>query len=231
MNRSLVPTILILGTAAAMWSCGIDRLVGGMAQNYEYTKLVVTHPVYSDLENKSVAVIVDVDLVTLYEHPDVAVAIGANVSRRLSTNVPGIKVVSPALVSQWQFRTPQWSAMPYGEIVRKLNVDRIVHIDVHEFRLHPPGNQWLWDGLCGANVGIIERDGYDPDSYVDTFNVTVAFPDMRGVTRENASAQGVQRGLLTLFTRKTSWLFFTHLEPKFPDQYNGPIEEGRYDGT
>lgn len=230
MNRSLVLMILILGTGCTMWSCAIGKLLGGMAQNYEYTKLVEVHPVYSDLENKTVAVIVDVDLVTLYEHPDVAVTIGANVARRLSTNVPGIKVVPPSLVSQWQFRTPQWNTLPYGEIAQKLNVDRIVHIDVHDFRLHPPGNQWLWDGLCGASVGIIERDGYDPDSYVDTFNVTVAFPDMPGVTRENASAQGVQTGLLTLFTRQTSWLFFTHLEPKYPDHYSGPIKEGRYDG-
>lgn len=231
MNRSGVLMVLILGTACTMCSCAVGNLIGGMAQNYEYTKLVEVHPVYSDLENKSVAVIVDVDLVTLYEHPDVAVAISANVSRRLSTNVPGIKVVSPALVSQWQFRTPQWSAMPYGEIVRKLNVDRIVHIDVHQFRLHPPGNQWLWDGLIGADVGIIERDGYDPDSYVDRFDITVAYPDMTGVTRENATARGIRTGLLTLFTRKTSWLFFTHLEPKYPDHYKGPIEEGRYDGT
>ena len=230
MTRLLVLTIVTLGAASTMFSCAVGKLVGGMMQNYEYTKQVVTYPAYQDLENKSVAVIVDVDMVTLYEHPDVAVSIAANVSRRLAKNVPGIKVVPSALVIQWQFRTPQWNAMPYGEVAQRLNVDRIVHIDVHEFRLHPPGNQWLWDGLCGANVGIIERDGYDPDSYVDTFNVTVAFPDMQGVTRENASAQGVQRGLLTLFTRKTSWLFFTHLEPKFPDQYNGPIEEGRYDG-
>ena len=230
MTRLLVLTIVTLGAACTMFSCAVGKLVGGMMQNFEYTKQVVTYPAYSDLENKSVAVIVDVDMVTLYEHPDVAVSIAANVSRRLSKNVPGIRVVPSALVIQWQFRTPQWNAMPYGEVAQRLNVDRIVHIDVHEFRLHPPGNQWLWDGLCGANVGIIERDGYDPDSYVDTFNVTVAFPDMQGVTRENASAQGVQRGLLTLFTRKTSWLFFTHLEPKFPDQYNGPIEEGRYDG-
>ncbi len=230
MNRSLLLMILILGTGCTMWSCAIGKLIGGMAQNYEYTKLVEVHPAYTDLENKKVAVIVDVDLVTLYEHPDVAVTIGANVARRLSTNVPGIRVVPPSLVSQWQFRTPQWNTLPYGEIAQKLNVDRIVHIDVHDFRLHPPGNQWLWDGLCGANIGIIERDGYDPDSYVDTFDVTVAFPDMPGVTRENATAQGVQMGLLTLFTRQTSWLFFTHLEPKYPDHYNGPIKEGRYDG-
>ena len=84
--------------------------------------------------------------------------------------------------------------------------------------------------MCAGNIGIVEREGYDPDNYVDRFNVRVAFPDMPGVTRENATATGVQMGLWTLFTRETSWLFFTHLEPKHPDHYKGPIEEGRYDG-
>jgi len=222
-------TVLVL-VGLTMSGCAIGKLVGGMMQNEEYQTLKETHAVYDGLENKRVAVLVDVDMVTLYEHPAIALSLAANVARRIATNVPGVTVISPALVSEWQFRTPQWNTVPYGEITERLNVDRIVHIDIYEFRLHPPGNQWLWEGVCSANVGIIERDGFDPDNYADMFNVSVAFPDMSGVTRENASARGIKQGLLTLFTRKTSWLFFTHLEPKHPKYYRGKIEDGRYDG-
>jgi len=225
-----VLVVLFLAGVSPLGGCAIGQLVGGMAQNAEYQKEIEVHPVYSGLENKTVAVIVDVDLATLYEYPDVAMTLSATIAQRVQANVPGVRVLSPSRVSQWQFRTPQWNAMQYGEIAERLNVDRVVHVDIYEYRLHPPGNQWLWDGVCSANVGIIERDGYDPDNYVDRFDITVAFPDMTGVTRENATAAGVQKGLLTLFTRQTSWLFFTHLEPKYPKYFNGRIKEGRYDG-
>ncbi len=230
MKRARTMMVLLLAGGFAMSGCAIGKLVGGMMQNEEYQKLKETHPVYDGLENKRVAILVDVDMVTLYEHPDIAVTLAANVARRVATNVPGATVMSPAFVSEWQFRTPQWNTVPYSEIAERLDVDRLVHIDVYEFRLHPPGNQWLWDGVCTANIGIIERDGFDPDNYADMFNVSVAFPDMTGVTRENATAVGVKQGLLTLFTRKTSWLFFTHLEPKHPKYYKGEIKDGRYDG-
>ncbi len=226
------PTVIVLILAGLACSgCAIGKLVGGMMQNEEYQKLKETHAVYDGLENKRVAVLIDVDMVTLYEHPEIAVSLATNVARRIATNVPGVTVISPRQVSEWQFRTPQWNTVPYSEICQRLNVDRLVHIDIYEFRLHPPGNQWLWDGVCSANIGIIENDGFDPDNYADMFNISVAFPDMTGVTRENATAKGVKHGLLTLFTRQTSWLFFTHLEPKHPKYYQGPIQDGRYDGN
>ncbi len=228
MNALRAITVIIAGLGLA--GCGVERLLGGMAQNYEYSKLIEVHPAYNGLENMKVAVLVDVDMSTLFQFPDVALTIGTNVSNRLRDNVPGIKVLSAALVSEWQFRTPQWSAMPYGEVCERLDVDRLVRIDVQEYRLHPPGNNWLWDGVCTATVGIVEREGFDPDGFADMFTVAVAYPDMQGVTRESADAARIQMGLLSLFVRDTAWLLFRHLEPKHPDKYRGPIEEGRYDG-
>jgi hypothetical protein len=230
MIRPNILVVLSMAGVFVLGGCAVGKLLGGMAQNAEYQKEIEVHPVYSGLENKSVAVIVDVDLAILYEYPDVAMTLSANIARRVQANVPGISVLAPSRVSQWQFRTPQWNAMQYSEIAERLNVDRVVHVDIYEYRLHPPGNQWLWDGVCAANVGIIERDGYDPDNYVDRFNISVAFPDMTGVTRENATAGGIQTALWTLFIRETSWLFYTHLEPKHPKYFNGQIKEGRYDG-
>ena len=222
-------TVLLLAGALGLGGCAIGHLVGGMAQNYEYTKLIEVHPVYDGLDNKRVAVLVDLDMSTLYQHPDVAVMISANVARRLQNNVPGISILSPSHITEWQFRTPSWSTMPYGELCERLDVERIVRVDIQEFRLNPEGNQWLWDGVCSAMIGIVEREGFDPDGYVEMFTVDVAYPDLQGVTRENADARAIQTGLLALFVRETSWLFFRHLEPKYPEHYDGPIKEGRYD--
>jgi hypothetical protein len=222
-------TVALVAAALTLGGCGVERLIGGMAQNYEYQKLKEVHALYPDLENKTVAVLVDVDLGTLYEHPDVVLTIATNVSRDVQLNVPGVRVISPTYVTEWQFRTPMWNAMPYGEIAESIGVDRVVHIDLYEFRLHPPGNRWLWEGVCAANVGIIERDGLDPDAYADVFPVESSFPPLKGVARDSATADQVRRGLLTLFVEQTSGLFYPHLEPKHPDKFTGRVPKGRID--
>ncbi len=217
-------TILgLLALAGSMLGgCEAGYLFGGMAQNYEYSLQIEVLSEYEGLENKSVAVIVQSDMATMYEYPDLELKIAVGVAGRIQRDVPGVKVVNPTRVHTWKFRTPQWSSMSYGEIADRLDVDRLVHVDIYEYRLHPPGNRYLWDGACGANVGVIERGGFDPDSFVDSFNVQSRFPDLEGVGRENASRAQIRTGLLVPFVQRTAWLFHTHLEPKHPDKYKPP---------
>ncbi|MCI0365809.1 MAG: hypothetical protein L0Y44_00415 [Phycisphaerales bacterium] len=210
-----------------MGGCGAGRLFGGMLQAHEEQKLVETPAKYAGLDNQKVAVLVDADMSTLYEHPDLLVNIASGVTTRLEKGVPareekgvpGIKVVPPQAVVNWQFRTPQWNALPYGQLAEHLDVDRIVHIDILEYRLNPPGNRWLWDGVCVGRIGVVERGGIDPDTFVETFDVSVKFPPVSGVGRESAAEGAVKLGLLTLFVEKSAWLFYDHLEPKYPDRY------------
>ncbi|MHC4967630.1 MAG: hypothetical protein ACYTF4_03320, partial [Planctomycetota bacterium] len=126
MNHARAVTTALLVAGLVPGGCGIERLIGGMAQNYEYQKLIEMHPRYPDLENKVVAVHVDVDMGTLYEHPDVMLTIATNVAREIQINVPGARVIAPDYIAEWQFRTPMWNAMPYGEIADSIGVDRVV---------------------------------------------------------------------------------------------------------
>ncbi len=223
--RRLARCVLFFGAAAAtatLGGCAVGQLLGGMMQNYEYGLLIEKHPAYVGLENKTVAVVVSTDLATLHEHPQLALTIAANVSRGIRRNVPGTSVLPAALVADWQFRTPHWEAMPYGELAEGLKVDRVVFIDLAEYRLHPYGNQWLWEGVCAAEIGVIERDGIDPDSYVESFSVESRFPRVKGVGRDGANRVQIETGLLAQFIEKTAWLFYKHLEPKYPDKYRAP---------
>jgi hypothetical protein len=101
---------------------------------------------------------------------------------------------------------------------KELGVDRLVYIDLYEYRLNPVGNSYLWDGVAGANIGIIEADGLAPDEFVYTTNIIERFPDQEGVGRESARREDIERGLLTLFVQRTSWLFYRHIEDKYPDK-------------
>ena len=228
MNAKRAMTVLLLGAAGvALGGC---KVMGDIAGSYLDSTLKVVHPAYGGLDNKRVAVLVDVDMATQYEHPELALTIAGDVSKRLQENVSGIQVLPTSEVAEWQFRNPQWSAQPYSEVADTLKVDRLVHIDISEFRLRPPGNQGLWEGVCRANVGVVERDGTDPDNYSDQFTVKASYPDVTGITHESANETQVQASLLALFVRRTAWLFYRHLEPRYPDRYKGQIDESRYGG-
>lgn len=219
MIRTLLAAMALGMTSLVLGSCAAFHLAGAMAQNYEYQKLIQVLPEYDGLENRSVAVVVDSDMSTLYEHPDLVANVLGGISGRLQENVPGIRVIDPRVVLAWQYRTPQWNAMPYGQIAEELNVERVVYLDIHEYRLNPPGNRWEWEGVCAANVGVIERGSFMPDTFADSFNVVARFPTLTGVGRADAEASQISYGLLSEFIKQSAWLFYEHEEPKYPDKY------------
>jgi hypothetical protein len=211
--------MLLLACSMSLGGCFIMALGGVMAQNFEYQKLLEVPPQYAGLENQRVAVVVDADLSLLYQHPQLIPTVSGSVAGRLSQNVPGAIVVPPQVVVNWQYRTPRWSAMPFGQIAEALDVDRVVYIDIYEYRLNPPGNTWLWDGFCAADVGVIERDAIDPDLFAMTFQVQAKFPDIEGLGRESANQAQIATGVLTRFVQEAAWIFYTHQRPKYPDKY------------
>ncbi len=192
--------------------------IGALGEQIERGKKLDVPAEYDGLENQTVAVVVNADYATLVEHPTVIGQITANVAARIRAFVKGASVLPPGEVLDWQYRTPQWRALAYGEIARELGVNRLVHIDLYEFRLNPTGNSYLWDGAAGATIGVIEADTFAPDEFVYTTNVMVRFPDKEGVGREAARREDIERGLLTLFIQRTSWLFYRHIEDKYPDR-------------
>ena len=141
-------------------------------------------------------------------------------------HVPNVKVIRPHAVARWQFETPQWSAMPSSEIAKSLSAQRVIYIDLQQYSLTPPGNQWLWEGRCSAMVGIIESDSFEQDGFADTYEILAGFPRRPAVlTREEASEGAIEKGLLNEFIKQTAWLFYFHEEPKHPDRYRPELEQ------
>jgi hypothetical protein len=201
-------------TSLALGGC-IAGAVGAIGQQIERGKKLDVPAAYDGLEGKTCAVIVNADYATLVEHPAVVKNITANVSARIAQYVKDATVLPPATVLSWQYRTPQWRAMPYGDIAKELGVERLVFIDLYEYRLNPTGNSYLWDGVAGGHIGVVEADSLAPDEFVFTSNVVSKFPDKEGVGRESARREDIELGLLTLFIQRSSWLF-RHIEDKYP---------------
>jgi len=208
--------VLLILSLLATTGCEIPLLIGGMAQNIEREKKIEVPAEYEGLEDRTVAILVQSDMATLFEHPMVPANIAFNVASRVQSNVPGVRVRDPRLVTQWQYQTPGWTSMPLGDIAVELDVERVVVIDLYEFRLNPPGNRWIWEGVAAATVGIIERDSVDPDQFAVTYNVLARFPSFEGLGRDSANEGQIQTGLLVKFVERTAWLFYTHIEDKYP---------------
>ena len=134
-------------------------------------------------------------------------------------------VSQPRLDFAWQFNTAQWSALPYGDIAEQLGVDRIVYVEIYEYRIHPPGNRLMMEGVCAATIGIIERDSIDPDNFAQAMDITTMFPEDQHVTIDEIAPDQMRFTLTSLFIRDTAWLFHRHIEPKYPDKYQGSIPE------
>ena len=201
IKRIAVVSFLLGGLS--MGGCAFAHLAAGMMQNAEYQKRVQKPAEYAGLEGHTVAVLVDVDMTLLYEHPALVQQITGGVTLRIGRDVPDVLIIPPAQIVDWQWRTPQWNAMSYGEWPEVLGVDRVVYVDIYEYRLNPPGNRWLWEGVCAASVSIVERDSIDPDSLQYTFDVMGTFPNVTGVDRSQASEAQIATGVLAEFIKKT----------------------------
>ena len=226
VSRLAAPWLLalMLGSGGLLLpGCAGAYLLGGMAQNFEYQKKIEVPAQYPYLENETIAVIVDADLGTQFEHPNLITKVTGGLSLRLNRDVPNSRLLPPDAVLQWQYQTPQWNAMPFGQLAEELGVNRVVYVDIFEYRLHPPGNRWLWEGVASANIYVIEADAPDPDLY-EQFHVIAEFPAKTAVDYNSATREQIETGVLSEFIKKTAWLFHDHIEPKYPDKYRPELD-------
>ncbi|MFM1936780.1 MAG: hypothetical protein RI990_1739 [Planctomycetota bacterium] len=209
---------LAFAALAGAAGCGVFGVASKVGEAIEVEKKVEVLAKYRGLENKTVAVLVNAERGVLYEYPTVVPNVAGNVAAGIRRHVAGAQVLDWRESLSWSYRTPSWMTLPLGAVAEELGVDRVVLVDIYEFRLHPPGNRWIWDGLAAASVGIIERDSLDPDTFVEEYSVTVKFPDVPDLSRESAQEASVQTGLVAKFTQTVNKLFYDHITDKYPNK-------------
>ena len=213
----MIRFVMVACMFCALTGCQLPGIIGAVGHNIEREKKIEVLAKYPGLDNKRVAVMVKADMGVLYEHPTAIPNIAMNLSQRIHENVPGVTVLDPRTVLNFQYQRPSWAAMSMSDIAQELDVDRVVVVDIYEYRLHPPGNRWMWEGVAGAHVGVSERDGIDASEMVDQWNVIAKFPPQEGSTRDQLNPTLVQNGLMATFVRNVAWVFYDHIEDKYPD--------------
>jgi hypothetical protein len=201
-----------------LMTTGGCAVVGGMAAAYEETSTRTVPAEYVGLEGKSFAVIVGADRSLQSEHPGLVEGLTKRLTERLAepSNLPRAGGFVPAeQVLKFQYDNPGWEARPRAELIDSLaKVDRLVYIDLLDFRLHEPGNPHVWDGIASGTVSVFASGS---DSPVFQRSVSVPFPGKVGMNPNDLNRTAVASGLLVRFVDRASWLFYTHEEPYRPE--------------
>lgn len=206
--------------AVSMNGCVVGTLIGGMAESYRQQSTKTVKAETDVLQGKSFAVLVSCDRSIEEAAPGLSAMLVARISERLAdpANDAGtVGVVPPAMIVQFMYDNPGWRAKTTEDLSKALGgVQRIVFVEVTEFRTTEPGNQYLYDGVCAGTIAIAEADSKLSDYYTFERSVLVKFPDERGRRPEEIPETAVRTELVRRFVDRTTWPFYTHEEPYYP---------------
>lgn len=214
--RSLTKRVVLLFVLlwATMLMSGCNIIAWGAQAFRDDDKPIPVEAVYTDLADKRVAVMVAADDQTLYRFPRSTYRVGEVVSRGIQTNVPGVAVTLPREIEAFQQRNPAWITVRPSRLMDQLGVDRLVIIDINEYRTNEPGNINVWKGKIDATVALHESDSEVPDNRVLEQTVVAGYPEGTefGLIREHAQEGAVEQAMLKTFTLRAAGLFYDHEE-------------------
>lgn len=192
----------------ALPGCGIvSWLAHGVAGGEKRVKVKAE---YTDLADQRIAVLVAADSRTLFRAPQAPEMICRAVSSYLAEHVEGATLMNPRQAIAFQNDNPHWPTTRPGELLEKLEVDRLILIDLAEYRLHEPGNRHLARGMVTANVAVHARDADDPDNPAYYRTVATRFPEDSTVGVVNADEQSLELGMVKSFSLSVARLFHEH---------------------
>ena len=196
-----VPALGLGGCLAAGW------LADGVV---DPAHTVRVEPEYLGLENQRVAVLVDTDIDIAMAHPLAQLEVASVISDRIADNVPGATVRDAEQIARFQQRNLYWTTARYADLMERLEVDRLVIIELVDYHLHEPGNVNIWRGLITANIGVAEADGDNPNNLVYASTVSVTYPPESEVGLLNANQRTIRLATLDSFSRAAAGKFYQH---------------------
>lgn len=201
----------------AMGGCVIASIgLGGcdaaavMMDTYERTKIVEVPAEYRGLENHTTAVLLDAPMDIQYEYSGAVPVMTELVSLGISRHVPNARVLATRDVLRFQNANVYWPMMDYSEVANALNADRLVIIDLIEYRLFEQGNSYYWDGRAIADVHVYEAEKPDVTHMPFSKRIVSRFPYESAVGRDQARQADVQLGLQADFCQRIVWLFHNY---------------------
>ena len=199
-----------------MQGCIVGAAIGGMAESARRTGTTKVAADYTGLRGKSYAVVVVVDRLTQAQHPGLVARLTSGINERLALPENGVGAsafIPSADLLAVLYETPQWPAMPPGEVADMLGVERLIMVELYQYSLYEPGNRYVWDGVASGSVTVYESDSGIPDDPIYEQPIRVTFPDGTGFMAADIPEAGGTSELSRRFINRAAWLFYDHEEP------------------
>jgi hypothetical protein len=210
IHRSL--TLCALGALGTLGGCNLAAIIAVPLANAEKEGSSKVEAEYKGLSGKTFAVLISAPPVIQASFGETVPRMTIQISEILAKSVNASGYVPGPKVIEYQYNRPNWVAKPLGEVAKDLGVDRLVYIDLSEYRLQDIGNQYLWDGVAAGLVAVVEADGSTPDDFRFQKRISVKFPDQGGYGPSDMPLGAVNTELTNRFVLRATWLFFDHEE-------------------
>ncbi|QOI99562.1 MAG: hypothetical protein HRU70_03330 [Phycisphaeraceae bacterium] len=210
----------LIGLALASPGCALFALPAAMIQSAREVSTKTVRAEYEGLRGKSVAVVVACEPLIESQQPDLATHLATRITERLiaeenNTGVTGY--VPSAEVLQYLYNHPGWAALTPKQLGEEFGgVDCIVWVEMIEFRLNDPGNQYTWSGNATGSVAVYDLTSAAANEAAFRTSVGVRFPDQPGLGPEDMSSVVVRSALAKRFIDRATWPFYDHEEPYYP---------------
>ncbi len=209
---SVLYAALVLAALPILGGCGVGMLIGGVAENIRKSTPKTIEAEYEGLTDKSFVVLVTAPAVILAQYPELVQKITADVAIRVADNAGASGFVPPIKTLEYTFNRPSWPARPISAVASELGVQRVIRIEVIDYRLNDRGNSYIWDGTATASIAVVEADGSLPDDFAYQKTITVRFPDQPGFSQAEIPGPAVNSELTRRLVERASWLFYQHEE-------------------
>jgi hypothetical protein len=215
MARALA--LVAAGAVGVMTGCQLFQIPAYMEESRRRTSTRTIEPEYTGLQGKSFAVVVDADMFIQADDPRVVPEIMVRAAERLREHAGASAYIPGQLVMAELLNRPGWSMMNRGELARLLGVQRLVVIELQEYRLRDRGNRYVWNAVASGAVAVYEADGNFPDEAAFRRAVRVRYPNSEGDSTDNLNADIVNSILLKRFLDRATWPLYRHEEPYYPE--------------
>lgn len=212
LTRSACIVSMLIVVCTQLSGCIIGAAIGGMAESAHRTGKHEVEAEYAGVDGHSFAIVVSADRLIEANNPGISARITQRINDRLIQNAnPSFAIPSADLLTVL-YNTPQWPALPRGEVAQILGVERLIVFELIEYTLNEPGNQYVWDGSGAGIVTVYESDSGFPDDPVFEKSINVKFPDSTGFMRTDIPEAAVTTELSNRLVNRVAWLFYTHEE-------------------
>ena len=127
-----------------------------------------------------------------------------------------LKVIEPASVVKYQKRDPMLNTVPITQIAPRLDVERLIYVEVMDFTTHGGAAAGLLRGVAEVNLSVVEVDPVTKVARMGYEEQGMGFVFPPGSREEGSSTiteQAVYQGLVMHVADQAAVRFVSHPEP------------------